>query len=219
MSDSKKSTAEERGYKDLHEHIDALDKAGLLIRVDREINKDTELHPLVRWQFRGGITEPNRKAFLFTNVVDGKGFKFDIPVLVGGLAANKKIYSTGMGCKIEDIGKVWGHAISNPKTPVEVTDAPCQEIVITGDELNQPGKGLDGLPIPISTPGWDNGPYTTLSQYISKDPESGIHNMGIYRGQVKSPTRIGMNPSIENQPGIYTHWEKHKALGTKLSRQ
>ena len=217
MSDSKKSTAEERGYKDLHEHIDALDKAGLLIRVDREINKDTELHPLVRWQFRGGITEPNRKAFLFTNVVDGKGFKFDIPVLVGGLAANKKIYSTGMGCKIEDIGKVWGHAISNPKTPVEVTDAPCQEIVITGDELNQPGKGLDGLPIPISTPGWDNGPYTTLSQYISKDPESGIHNMGIYRGQVKSPTRIGMNPSIENQPGIYTHWEKHKALGTKLS--
>ena len=40
--------------------------------------------------------------------------------------------------------------------------------------------------------------------------------MGIYRGQVKSPTRLGMNPSLENQPGIYTHWEKAKAKGQKL---
>jgi 4-hydroxy-3-polyprenylbenzoate decarboxylase len=72
------------------------------------------------------------------------------------------------------------------------------------------------LPIPISTPGWDNAPYTTLSQYITKDPETGIQNMGIYRGQVKSPTRLGMNPSLENQPGIYTHWEKAKARGERL---
>jgi 4-hydroxy-3-polyprenylbenzoate decarboxylase len=40
--------------------------------------------------------------------------------------------------------------------------------------------------------------------------------MGVYRGQVKSPTRLGMNPSLENQPGIYTHWEKAKAKGQKL---
>ena len=52
---------------------DALDAAGLLIRVDRAINKDTEMHPLVRWQFRGGIAEKDRKAFLFTNVIDSKG--------------------------------------------------------------------------------------------------------------------------------------------------
>ena len=53
--------------------IDALDKEGLLIRVDGPINKDTELHPLVRWQFRGGISEKDRKAWLFTNVIDSKG--------------------------------------------------------------------------------------------------------------------------------------------------
>ena len=74
-----------RSYPDLHDHIRALDKAGLLITVDRPINKDTEMHPLVRWQFRGGIEEKDRKAFLFTNVVDSKGRKYDIPVLVGGL--------------------------------------------------------------------------------------------------------------------------------------
>ena len=55
-----------RAYPDLHDHIRALDAAGLLITVDRPINKDTEMHPLVRWQFRGGIEEKDRKAFLFT---------------------------------------------------------------------------------------------------------------------------------------------------------
>ena len=40
-------------YKDLREHIKTLEEKGKLIRVKRQINKDTELHPLVRWQFRG----------------------------------------------------------------------------------------------------------------------------------------------------------------------
>ena len=210
------SALPERGYRDLHEHLAALDAAGLLVTIDRPINKDTELHPLVRWQFRGGITEPKRKAFLFTNVVDGKGHQYDIPVVVGALAANREIYSIGMNCALDDIGKTWSQAIANPKLPNEVQSAPCQEIVVMGDELLQPGKGLDSLPLPISTPGWDNAPYTTLSQYITKDPETGIQNMGIYRGQLKSPTRLGMNPSLENQPGIYTHWEKAKAKGERL---
>src|SRR5258708_22962503 len=40
--------------------------------------------------------------------------------------------------------------------------------------------------------------------------------MGIYRGHVKAPRRLGMNPSLELRPGIYTHWEKMKARGEKL---
>ncbi len=60
----------ERVYKDLWEHIEALDRAGLLYRIDKPVNKDTEMHPLVRWQFRGGIPEAERKAFLFTNITD-----------------------------------------------------------------------------------------------------------------------------------------------------
>ena len=49
-----------------------LEANGLLVRVDRPINKDTELHPLVRWQFLGGIPAEERRAFLFTNVVDSQ---------------------------------------------------------------------------------------------------------------------------------------------------
>ncbi len=205
-----------RSYNDLHDHLKALDKAGLLITVDRLINKDTEMHPLVRWQFRGGIVERDRKAFLFTNVTDSKGRKYDIPVVVGALAANREIYSIGMGCALDKINETWNRAVAQPIPPRVVTDAPCHEIVIMGKDLDQPGNGLDGIPVPISTPGWDNAPYTTLSQYITRDPDTGVQNMGIYRGQVKAPRRLGMNPSLELRPGIYTHWEKMKARGKKL---
>jgi UbiD family decarboxylase len=204
-----------RPYPDLHDHIRAIDKAGLLIRVDRPINKDTEMHPLVRWQFRGGIAEKDRKAFLFTNVHDAKGRKYDIPVLVGGLAANREIYRIGIGCPFEEMDARWVRAINNPIEPRIVEDAPCHEIVVTGKALDKPGQGLDGIPLPISTPGWDIAPYTTLSQYITKDPDTGVQNVGNYRGQVKTRRRLGMNPSLELRPGIYNHWEKLRARGFK----
>ncbi len=209
-------TAPARAYPDLHDHLKALEKAGLLVTVDRAISKDTEMHPLVRWQFRGGIPEKERKAFLFTNVSDAKGKHYDIPVAVGVLATNREIYSLGMACDLDKIDETWNRAVAHPIPPHVVSEAPCQEIVITGKALDKPGQGLDGLPIPISTPGWDISPYTTLSQYITKDPETGVQNMGIYRGQVKAPRRLGMNPSLELRPGIYTHWEKARAKKQKL---
>jgi len=41
--------------------------------------------------------------------------------------------------------------------------------------------------------------------------------MGIYRGQLKAPKRLGMNPSLELRPGIYTHWLKAKSKKQKLA--
>ena len=58
------------GYPDFHEHLKKLDEAGLLTTIDEPVNKDTQLHPLVRWQFRGGIPEEERKAFKFNNVTN-----------------------------------------------------------------------------------------------------------------------------------------------------
>jgi UbiD family decarboxylase len=208
--------SDKRSYPDLHEHLETLKRSGLLITVDRAINKDTEMHPLVRWQFRGGIEEKDRKAFLFTNVIDSKGRKYDIPVVIGALAANREIYRLGMGCELSEINEVWQRALAKPIPPRVAGNALCHEIVIQGEQLDRPGKALDGIPIPISTPGWDIAPYTTLSQYVTRDPDTGIQNVGIYRGQVKAPRRLGMNPSLELRPGIYVHWEKQKARGEKL---
>src|ERR1700742_1440412 len=72
---------------DLQAHIADLDARGLLTRIDHPVNKDTELHPLVRLQFIGGIPEAERRAFLFTNVVDAAGRRYEMPVVVGAIAA------------------------------------------------------------------------------------------------------------------------------------
>ena len=93
-----------RGYSDLHEHVLALRRAGLLTIVDEPINKDTEMHPLVRWQYRGGIAERDRRAFLFTQPTDGKGARYDIAVLVAGLAATAEVYRIGFGRPLDKIG-------------------------------------------------------------------------------------------------------------------
>ena len=96
-----------------------------------------------------------------------------------------------------------------------VDNPACQEVVFQGDALNQPGQGVDGLPIPISTPGFDNAPYASCSMFITKDPDTGRQNIGNYRAMVKSPTRMGMNPEIELNQGIHEHWLKYKARGEK----
>src|ERR1700730_18082626 len=91
--------------RDFQSHLADLEARGLLVRIDRAIDKDTELHPLVRWQFLGGIPESKRRAFLFTNVIDGKGVRYDIPVAVGALAASPEIYAAGMGQRLRISGR------------------------------------------------------------------------------------------------------------------
>lgn len=206
----------ERGYPDLHDHILELERKGLLLIVDEPINKDTEMHPLVRWQYRGGIPEADRKAFLFTQPTDSKGKRYDSAVLVAGLAATPDVYRVGFGQPLDKIGETWIKAMASPVPPRIVESAPCQDIVIEGDELDKPGNALDGLPVPISTPGWDNAPYLSAGHYITKDPDTGIQNLGNYRGQLKAPKRLGMNPSVELRAGIYTHWLKYKKLGRPM---
>src|SRR6202047_4872325 len=139
---------------DFQAHLADLEARGLLVRIDRPIDKDTELHPLVRWQFLGGIPENKRRAFLFTNVVDSKGRRYDMPVVVGALAASPQIYSIGMARPVAEISDAWMQAIANPVAPVTVKSGACQEVVITGDALRRPGGGLAMLPVPVSTPGF-----------------------------------------------------------------
>jgi len=210
------SSKHARSYPDLHEHVLALAQQGLLVVVDEPINKDTEMHPLVRWQFRGGIPESERKAFLFTQPTDSRGRRYDAAVLVAGLAANPEVYRVGFGKPLSEIGQCWVKAIAAPVEPRMVSDAPCQEVVVSGAALDKDGQALDGLPVPISTPGWDNAPYLSAGHYITKDPESGRQNVGNYRGQLKAPRRLGMNPSVELRAGIYAHWQKYKARGEPM---
>lgn len=201
-------------YKDLRQLIAALDERGLLIRVKRKINKDTELMPLVRWQFRG-LPEDQRKAFLFENVVDAKDKAYPIPVLVGAFAASRDVYATALMCSKEEI---YEKLVQSPRTriqPVMVdrSKAPVKEEIHVGENLLAHG-GFGEFPIPISTPGYDPAPYITSPCWVTKDPDSGIRNIGTYRTQIKSPTRTGVMVHPSQHIGI--HWAKYKKLGIPM---
>ncbi|HET7912566.1 MAG TPA: UbiD family decarboxylase [Pseudolabrys sp.] len=196
---------------DFQEHLRRLEAHGLLTRIDRAIDKDRELHPLVRWQFQGGLTEEQRRAFLFTNVVDGSGRRYEIPVAVGALGASPEIYALGMGKTVAAIGDAWTQAIANPIAPVTTQSGPCQEVITRGRDLLRPGGGLAQLPVPISTPGFDSAPYLTATLCITRDPETGVQNMGTYRGALKAQDRLGVRMSSRpGGAGGYLHWRKYQ---------
>jgi UbiD family decarboxylase len=202
---------------DFQSHLAALEAQGLLVRVDRPINKDTELHPLVRWQFQGGLAEDERRAFLFTNVIDSSGRRYDIPVAVGALAASPRIYAVGMGRPVDEIEAAWVRAIANPIPPMLVGAPPCQAVVIKGEALRGPGNGLARLPVPISTPGFDAAPYLTATLCVTRDPDTGIQNMGTYRGALKATDRLGVRMSSRiGGAGGYLHWKKHNRKGEPM---
>ena len=196
---------------DFQQHLRLLESRGLLARVDRAIDKDRELHPLVRWQFQGGLAEDQRRAFLFTNVVDGSGRRYDIPVAVGALGASPDIYAVGMGKPVAAIGEAWTQAIAKPIPPVVVTSGACQEVVMKGAGLLRPGEGLAKLPVPVSTPGFDSAPYLTATLCITRDPETGVQNMGTYRAALKAQDRLGVRMSSRpGGAGGYLHWRKYQ---------
>jgi len=200
-------------YEDLREYLQALEDAGQLIRIKRQINKDTELMPLVRLQYRG-LPEEQRKAFVFENMVDVRGREYHTPLAVSALAGSDKIYSIGMMCHPEEIVEKGTQAQLHPYEPRLVIGGPVQDEVHMGESLMEHG-GLDEFPIPISTPGFDPSPAMTAPCWITKDPDSGIRNMGTYRALLKSTTRVGLDFAGPSR-GIAIHWNKCKERGIPL---
>ncbi len=199
-------------YKSLREYLEALDKAGNLVTITNPINKDTQLHPLVSLQYRG-LPAEQRKAFLFTNVFDSRGKHYSIPV-VAGLDAPRQPNALGLQCPPEEIQERLAQAYMHPIEPRLVEQGPVQEVVYMGDRLLEKG-GLDEFPVPITTPGYDAGPTCSQSCWVTKDIETGIRNVGMYRSQLYSPTRMGIHQG-ETNADLTVHWQKCRARGIPL---
>lgn len=165
--------------------------------------------PLVRWQFRG-LEESQRKGFLFDNVVDAKGRRYEGSVAVGIYAASSQVYSIGMGCDVGEIRARWQNALNKPLAPKIVDGGPVQEEIHSGRSVVEHG-GLDEFPIPLSTPGFDVAPYTTASNWVTRDPETGWINVGNYRGQIKAQDRIGVY--VGPRKHAWKHWDIMREKG------
>jgi len=200
-------------YRDLHEWLEVLDSHAYLNRVSERINKDTEMHPLVRLQFRG-LLEKERKGWLFEKVYDANGTNYDLPVAVAVMAPNRFVYALGMGVDSPDqISVKWAEVQTHPIPPEIVSSAPCQELVYEGRSLIDAG-GVGMLPVPISTPGFDCAPFLSAGHWVTKSPKTAEYNFGTYRGEIKSPTRIGLFAFPYQD--IAKHWNQARTLGQPL---
>ena len=200
-------------YRDLRDYIGELEKRGLLIIVDDKICKDTELVPLVRLQFRG-LPEPDRKAFWFRNVTDARGRAFDGSVVLGALGSSRAIYGAALSVEPDKIHDAWARAHGNHLKPrvVSKNDAPVKEIVRRAPSLE---GGVDRFPHLVSTPGFDPAPFITAGVWVTRDPETGSYNLGIYRGMIKAEDRIGCATDVPTQH-LAIQWEKARRMKRPL---
>ena len=178
----------------LRDWISALEKEEELVRVTAEVDPHLEIAEIVDRVCKG--PEAANKALLFENV---KGSS--MPVFINGFGSRRRM---GISLGAEDIED---HATrlaglldqAPPETlleklkalpklkelsnffPRKVSSAPCQEVVLTGDEVD-----LTQLPVMTTWP-QDAGPFITYPLCVTKDPESGRRNLGTYRLQVRGP--------------------------------
>ncbi|WP_162536973.1 UbiD family decarboxylase [Granulicella sp. WH15] len=186
-------------YRDLREYLARLEEKGLLCHVTAEVDKDWELSAVCRNAFRT-ISQENRPALMFDRI---KGH--DIPLVVGILGGSREIYATALDTDVDHVWEVWERG-KTPIAPRLVESGPCQEVVLRGEDAN-----LEILPAPIWTVGEDPGPYHSSPFIVTKDPETGVPNLGTYRVQVKGPRRAGI--MINPNRHMNHHIDKNEARG------
>ncbi len=187
-------------YDSLRDFVEALDRAGQLQRVESEVDPHLEISEITnRVVKRGG------PALLFTNV---RGSQF--PVLTNQFGSRRRM-AMALGTltldeagdrirklldmsmpqsAMEKIGKLLSLAPLAATLPKTVSSGSCQDVVIDKPDLTK-------LPVLTTWP-MDAGPFITLPLVVTKDPQNGRFNVGMYRMQVYGPNETAM------------HWQRHK---------
>jgi len=201
-------------YKDLNEFVDLLRKKDLLHEIDIEVDPNLEITEIT-----DRVSKKYGKALLFNNV---KGSEF--PLVINTLGTYERL---NLGLEVDDLDEIADDILefmdmgkyvtltdkvkSIPKLtrlarvfPKKVKNGACQDVVRDAD--------LSKLPVIKCWP-QDGGKYITLPLVITKDPETGQQNMGMYRMQVYDNKTTGMHWHLHKDGReIYN---KYKALGHK----
>lgn len=181
---------------DLGSYLHFLEQQNSLKRVRCPVDKDWEIACIARWALES-IPEDQAYGILFENV---KGHS--IPVAVN-LYASYDLYAAGLGVPRDLLLDHWAQALADPVKPVRSSQAPVHDVVATAESVN-----MLGIPVPVWTPGRDAGPYLSAACVITKDPESGIQNMGAYRVQVYDEKHTGLFFGSKLQHGAI-HYAKY----------
>ncbi|MDP6179880.1 MAG: UbiD family decarboxylase, partial [Desulfatiglandales bacterium] len=168
-------------YRDIRDYLGTLEAKGKLKRIQKGVDHTWELACLARWMFQA-MPEGARFGMLFEQV-NG----FNIPVMTGILGTSRETYALALETESDQINDKWIHALLHSVPPRLVKAAPCQEVVLSNDDVD-----LNALPIPVWTPGKDAAPYIT-SITISRDNDTGIQNAAVYRAMVQDRVHLAVN--------------------------
>jgi 4-hydroxy-3-polyprenylbenzoate decarboxylase len=193
----------------LRAFLEELERHGELVRVHEPVRVQLEMAEIADRTMKlpdGG------KALLFERPVLDDGTPSGIPVAINTFGSWRRM---ALALGVEDVSEhadriaemlqpdvprgFWAKVQLLPKfaelarvPPRGVRSAPCQEVIVEGDAVD-----LTRLPIMTSWPA-DAGPFITMPMVITKDPETGVQNLGMYRMQVTGPRTTFM------------HWQRHK---------
>ena len=201
-------------YKDFREYLAALDRIGKLRKIAREIDKDSELHPIVRWQFRG-LEESQRFGFLFEKVKGIHGERYEGAVAASVIAPCIEAYALALKCEPtrQAIYDRWTEAYRNPIPTRLVNSGPVKEEIHKGAGLLAHG-GLNEFPIPMTANGWESLPRLTGLCWVSRDPDTGSVNVGTYNAVLLAPQESCVRVSPRGD--FRVHWQKYKARGLPM---
>jgi len=187
-------------YPSLRNFLERLEKSGELVRVAERVSLELEMAAMAdRAAKQGG------PAFLFEKPSSGS-----LPVAMNLFGTRRR---TAWALSCEDIEETagelrallrmappqgfWDKLKMLPKlgrlasyAPKHHSDGPVHEVV-------EREPDLASLPVLTTWP-HDGGPFITLPQVVTRDPETGLRNVGMYRVQVLGPRRVAM------------HWQLHK---------
>jgi 4-hydroxy-3-polyprenylbenzoate decarboxylase len=205
-------------FKNLKQFITELESQGDLRRIKAEVDPSLEITEIA-----DRMSKTNGPALLFEKVKDSS-----FPLLINAFGSYKRM-QTALNCaSFEDIAKkIESYMKIEPPSglsdkikmlftlkevadyiPKTVRHAPCQQNILNADS-----SLLDSLPILTCWPG-DGGPFITLPIVITKDPENGIQNAGMYRMHKYDRATTGMHWQY-NKDGA-NHFSKYKDAGKRM---
>lgn len=189
-------------YRSLEHFITVLEKEGELVRIKERVSPHLEITEIV-----DRVSKHHGPALLFENT--GTAF----PLVINAFGSKKRIC---LALGVNDLDDVSRNIESLFKALMKPKDNLLEKLMLL-PKLNQlaswmpkvkSGRGEcqevimdqpDITKFPVMTC-WpeDGGPFITLPVINTKDPNTGIRNVGMYRMQVFGPTLTGM------------HWHRHK---------
>ncbi len=194
------------GFKDLREWLDKLESEGELRRIKAQVDWDKELAAVTIMARRKGFS-----GLLFENIKDYQN-TWCRRLFTGTLVNHRQIammFGLPEDTHHRDLVSTFRERLKNRLKPVIVNSGPVKENTVKGDAVN-----LYELPVPL----WnrlDGGRYiNTFCGVVTRDPEDGTLNVGIYRGMLVGENRISKNLSPHSHIG--QHFTKYREMGKEM---